>query len=176
MARSKKTQEVLDAALSVRVPVDTAGIGVDIVEIERMTAILDRTPTFCKKYFTEGEFNYCSSKSNPPQHFAARFAAKEAVSKALGCGFSQGVRPIDIEVVNDGSGKPSIKLHAAAKLRAAKIDVEEVAISLSHTHSQAVAFALAITKGAQKIEEERVDPKQELKQKFKEARAILDKI
>jgi holo-[acyl-carrier protein] synthase len=176
LARSKKTQAALDAALSMQVPVDTAGIGVDIVEIDRMNAILERTPTFCKKYFTEGECAYCMSRSNPSQHFAARFAAKEAVSKALGCGFSQGVRPIDVEVVNDGSGKPSVKLYAAARLRASELSVEEVAISLSHTHTQAVAFALAITKGAQKVEEEKIDSKQELRQKFKEARAILDEI
>ncbi|MFR4802503.1 MAG: holo-ACP synthase [Eggerthellaceae bacterium] len=80
----------------------TVGLGVDIVEIARMRRVMERTPSFAAKVFTEGERAYCESKANPTTHYAARFAAKEAVCKALGSGILvDGMRMTDVEVVRD---------------------------------------------------------------------------
>ena len=82
-----------------------AGIGVDIVEIERMRAILERTPRFKQRVFTETEQEYCDKRSNPAASYAACFAAREAVLKALGTGFS-GMGLKDVSVDHDDRGKP----------------------------------------------------------------------
>ena len=71
-----------------------AGIGVDIVEISRMKSILEKTPSFARRVFTEEERAYCDASSRPAAHYASRFASREAVLKALGTGFSQGVGQI----------------------------------------------------------------------------------
>lgn len=93
----------------------SVGLGVDIVEIERMRRILDRTPSFAHKVFTDAEQDYCNRKGNPATHYAARFAAKEAVCKALGTGIlASGIGMRDVEVVRDSHGKPAIALHGAA--------------------------------------------------------------
>ena len=92
-------------------------IGVDIVEIERMRAILERTPRFKTRIFSEDEQTYCNKKARPECHYATRFAAKEAVLKALGTGFSEGIGPRDVEVVITAKGKPQVKLIAALKRR-----------------------------------------------------------
>ena len=86
----------------------SVGLGVDIVEIERMRRILDRTPSFAHKVFTDAEQDYCNRKGNPATHYAARFAAKEAVCKALGTGIlASGIGMRDVEVVRDSHGKPA---------------------------------------------------------------------
>ena len=80
----------------------SVGLGVDIVEIERMRRILDRTPSFAHKVFTDAEQDYCNREGNPATHYAARFAAKEAVCKALGTGIlASGIGMRDVEVVRD---------------------------------------------------------------------------
>ncbi len=95
---------------------DVLGLGVDIIEIDRMKRILERTPSFRIRIFSEGEREYCDSKARPEVHYALRFAAKEAVLKALGIGFT-GVRATDVEVAHDKKGKPIALLHgSAAKL------------------------------------------------------------
>lgn len=153
----------------------TVGLGVDIVEIERMQRILERTPSFARKVFTEDEREYCERKGNPATHYAARFAAKEAVCKALGTGIlSCGIGMQDVEVVRDSRGKPAVKLHGAAAEIAAQQGVIEVPISLSYTHAQAVANAVAITQASQAEREKRRDVKAEMAAKFKEMRGMLD--
>lgn len=151
------------------------GLGVDIVEIERMRRILDRTPSFARKVFTQGEQDYCNAKANPATHYAARFAAKEAVCKALGTGIlARGIGMRDVEVVRDSRGKPAIALHGAAERIAAEQGVIDVPLSLTYTHSVAVANAVAITKESQAERERRRDVKAELTQQFKELRGMLD--
>ena len=83
-----------------------AGIGVDIVEISRMKSILEKTPSFARRVFTEEERAYCDASSRPAAHYASRFASREAVLKALGTGFSQGVGRKDVSVTRDKLGKP----------------------------------------------------------------------
>lgn len=155
---------------------DQVGLGVDIVEIARMKAILSRTPSFAKKVFSEDECAYCDATSSPETHYATRFAAKEAVLKALGTGFSGGIGPRDVEVRRTSKGRPYAVLRGRAKEIAAAMGVRELPISLSYTHVEAVACAMAITEDSVHASEARVDPMAELAQQFKDARALLDDI
>lgn len=155
---------------------DQVGLGVDIVEIARMKAILARTPSFARRVFSEEERAYCDGKATPEIHYATRFAAKEAVLKALGTGFSGGIRPRDVEVRRSSKGRPYAVLHGAAKEVAHARGVRELPISLSYTHTEAVACAMAITEGSVRATQERVDPMADLAQRFKEARGMLDEI
>lgn len=108
------------------------GIGVDIEEIKRFKSLPYKSNRdFYNKIFTDKEIRYCLSKSDPYPHFTARFAAKEAVSKAL----NQSVyRAKSIEISNDKTGKPLLKLHKDPK--------SKILISLSHTKDYAIAFAI----------------------------------
>jgi holo-[acyl-carrier protein] synthase len=151
------------------------GLGVDIVEIDRMAKALERHPRIKERVFSQSERDYCEKRSRPEVHYALRFAAKEAVLKALGTGFS-GMLFRDVEVVREDSGRPVPVLHGAAAARAADLGIIEMHLSLSFTHSTAVASAVAITEGARPRKEERKDPMQELARSFKEARGMLDAI
>ena len=152
---------------------DVAGLGVDIVEIGRMKTILERTPSFRTHVFSEGERAYCDAKAMPEIHYALRFAAKEAVLKALGTGFA-GVAVTDVEVENDEHGRPHALLHGNAERIAKEQGVVEMHISLSYTHEVGVANAVAITEDARPHEEPHPDPIADLDTAFKEARALLD--
>lgn len=154
---------------------DVAGLGVDIVEIERMRAILERTPSFKTRVFSETERAYCDAKAKPEIHYALRFAAKEAVLKALGTGFN-GVRVTDVEVRNDAYGKPVALLSGEAARIAKEQGVVEMHISLSYTHSVGVANAVAVTEENRPRTDEKVDPRAELATAFKEARSLLDEL
>jgi len=108
-------------------------------------------------------------------HYALRFAAKEAVLKALGTGFS-GMRFTDVEVVREQSGRPVPRLSGRAAERAEELGIVEMHLSLSFTHNNAVASAVAITEDSRPRKDERPDPKAELAASFKEARALLDDV
>ena len=150
------------------------GLGIDLVQIERMEQILARTPSFARKVFSEAERAYCDATSSPATHYATRFAAKEAVLKALGTGFSFGIHPRDIEVVRHPTGRPTAKLSRHAEEIAKELHVVELPISLSYTHTEAVACAMAITEDSVRARLERVDPMEELSKQFKELRGMLD--
>jgi holo-[acyl-carrier protein] synthase len=120
------------------------GIGVDAIEIDRFAASLDRRPRLAERCFTEAEAAYCRSRAAPAQHFAARFAAKEAVGKALGIGMT---RWREVEVVR-GRGAPGVRLHGRYAARAEALGVAEVALSL--THSRTMAIAVAVATGAER--------------------------
>ena len=150
-----------------------AGVGVDIIEIERMEQILRRSPAFVRKVFTEEERLYCETTGRPAAHYAARFAAREAVLKALGTGFSQGVRPDDVAVHLDAKGRPQAALKGRAKELAEAAGVQEVALSLSFNHDSAIANAVAVTPEARPKAEAAKDARAELAKSFKEARAII---
>lgn len=151
------------------------GLGVDIVEIDRMKAAMIRTPRLKERIFSADERWYCEHKARPEVHYALRFAAKEAVLKALGTGFS-GMRFCDVEVVREGTGRPVPRLSGRAAERAEELGVIEMHLSLSFTHTTAVASAVAITADARPPKEERIDPRAQLAADFKEARALLDDI
>ena len=152
------------------------GLGVDIVEIERMRRILGRSPAFAERVFSQAERAYCDSKANAATHYALRFAAKEAVVKALGTGFSDGIWVRDIEVERAKSGKPSVRLSGRALEVARDQGVRDISISLSYTHTDAVACAMAITEASVKASEKRKDPMEELTKQFKEMRGMLDEL
>ena len=116
------------------------GIGVDIVETARIDRSLERFgQRFLHRVFTAGEIEYCHSMKYPARHFAARFAAKEAVSKAFGTGIGKAMGWRDIDVHRQGSGQPFVVLEGGAKELAATRGVSTVWISLSHTEHHAVA-------------------------------------
>ncbi|MBP5313761.1 MAG: holo-ACP synthase [Eggerthellaceae bacterium] len=164
----------IDPRTLAQAPTDTVGLGVDIVEIDRMKAIIERTPSFVEKVFSEEERAYCSSRQNPAAHFASRFAAKEAVVKALGIGFSEGVGVRDIEVKLTSKGRPYPVLTGKAKQIATDMGVLETHLSLSYSRSEAVACALIVTRDSLAAQLSRIDPTEQLAKQFKEARALLD--
>lgn len=159
-----------------RNPYEGVGLGVDLVSIERVAAVITRSPAFVKRVYTEAEREYCNATAQPHIHFATRFAAKEAVVKALGCGFSGGIRPCHVEVVRSSKGAPRIVLHGPARVAADEQRVIDIPVSLSYTHADAVACALVITAQSVEAETQRRDPKQELAQQFKDARSLLDEL
>jgi holo-[acyl-carrier protein] synthase len=117
--------------------------GIDLVEVERIEGAIARFgERFLARVFTVGELEYCRGR---PLELAARFAAKEAASKALGVGVQhhEGVCWREIEVISDVRGKPSLKLAGRAAQRAEGIGVRSFALSLSHTHEYAIALVIA---------------------------------
>lgn len=117
-------------------------IGIDIVDIDRIKEVADRTPRFLQRVFTPGELAYCLGKKNPYPSLAARFAAKEALRK-LHPYFVKGVKFQEVEVKNAEDGRPEIILHGNALLLQEKAGIESIALSLSHSRNQAVAALIA---------------------------------
>ena len=118
------------------------GLGVDICEIARMERALARHPTMRDRVFTPEEIVYCDSKARPAESYAGRFAAREAVIKALG-GY-RGKRWQDISVTRAPSGAPAIRLEGNAQRRADQLGISEVLITFTHERANAVAFAVAV--------------------------------
>ncbi|UDY33853.1 holo-ACP synthase [Dermatobacter hominis] len=120
------------------------GVGTDLVEVPRLRAALERTPALLHRLFTPGEQSRCQRHEDPLPHLAARFAAKEAVMKALGKGMSA-MAFTDIEVTSDGSGAPGVRLSGRARRVADERGVATVLVSLTHTGDLAQAHAVATT-------------------------------
>jgi holo-[acyl-carrier protein] synthase len=117
------------------------GLGIDIIEIARVKKSIDRFgDKFLEKVFTEGEINYCNAKFNKYQHYAARFAAKEAVYKALASGWKEGLRWKDIEILNDTSGMPSV--NPSGKLKSFLSTDAQLRISISHSDNYVTSVAI----------------------------------
>lgn len=122
------------------------GVGVDIVEVPRIKDAVSRwKDAFLKRIFTENEIQYSKSKKFAYQHLAARFAAKEAVLKAIGDASIQRIEWHNVEVLNDEFGKPYIHLSGEAKKIKEKKMITDILISMSHTHKHAVANAILIS-------------------------------
>lgn len=117
------------------------GLGVDLVDVPRVRALLERHgDRFKERTFTTGEIAYCDGCADPAIHYAARFAAKEAAAKALGTGlWAEGVDWKDFEVTRAASGRPGLLLHHAAAAHAAALGVRATHLSLSHTRELAIA-------------------------------------
>ncbi|MBC8358101.1 MAG: holo-ACP synthase [Candidatus Aminicenantes bacterium] len=109
------------------------GIGIDIIEVERVRKLVEKNPRFLQRIFTTQEINYCQKKRNKHQHLAARFSAKEAFFKAIGRRISW----TDIELINLPSGKPQLKIKSKEKFPFKKIHV-----SISHLAEYAVAMVI----------------------------------
>ncbi len=117
-----------------------AGSGIDLIEISRIQRSMDRYGgRFLDRVYLEAEQAYCRRKRNAAESFAARFAAKEAAAKALGTGISFGVNWLEIEVVREPGGKPSLRFHGRAAQIAGRLGVVRSALSLTHTAELAMA-------------------------------------
>lgn len=118
------------------------GIGIDIVEVQRLERALERTARLKGRLFTEQEIIQCRDKPVPAQSLAARFAAKEAIFKTLGSGWELGWS--SIEVVSNALGQPQVFLTGRAAAKAAELGVSEIKVSLTHSKQYAAAVAVAV--------------------------------
>jgi holo-[acyl-carrier protein] synthase len=116
-------------------------IGVDLIEIDRVRRALERYPSFRERCFTEEERAYCDSRPNPAQHYAARFAGKEAVGKALGFGVARAFAWREVEIA--GWPKPAVRLFGRVAERARQVGAVE--LDLSMTHSRELAAAVCVS-------------------------------
>lgn len=121
------------------------GIGIDLIEVDRIKRVCDKWGSrFTSRIFTKKELDYCNSKRNRYQSLAGRFAAKEALFKALGTGLNFGMRWKEIEVVNDKLGKPSIVLSGEVASFTDRLGIKEALVSMSHTKQFAVAQVIFV--------------------------------
>lgn len=119
------------------------GSGIDLTEIPRIQHSMDRFGArFLNRVYTAAEQAYCLRKKQAAESFAARFAAKEAGAKALGTGISHGVSWLEIEVVREPSGRPTLRFHGRAAERAERMGVRHSALSLTHTSTLAMASVM----------------------------------
>jgi len=123
---------------------DLAGVGVDLIDVARLRALLERRPAAEERLFTRAERDYCRGFSDPAPRLAARFAVKEAVGKALGTGV---IAFQEIEVEGGGRQRPQVRLHGATAAAARRLGIQRVEVSLSHTAAQAAAVAAAVKEG-----------------------------
>jgi holo-[acyl-carrier protein] synthase len=115
------------------------GTGVDIAEVARIrSAIEKRGEAFLRRIYTPGEIAYCERFKNKFERYAGRFAVKEAAMKALGTGWSHGVRWVDLEVIREKSGRPTLAIRGEAGKIAARLGVKNIAVSITHTADQAL--------------------------------------
>jgi len=116
------------------------GLGIDIVEVDRIEQAIQRYgQRFLQRVFTAAEIDYCQSKANAFERFAGRFAAKEAAMKAIGTGWTRGVRWRDFEVVREPSGRPILRLSGVAADVAERLGATRALVSITHTAAQAMA-------------------------------------
>ncbi len=122
------------------------GMGIDVAEVGRIKAVIEaQTERFLRRVFTLDEVAYCEQFKNKYERYAGRFAAKEAAMKALGTGWSRGVRWVDVEIVRKRGERPVLALKGEAKNIAEKLGVKNIAVSITHTAEQ--AFAQVIFEG-----------------------------
>jgi len=116
------------------------GIGIDVAEVKRIRAVIEsQGERFLRRVFTQDEVAYCEQFKNKYERYAGRFAAKEAAMKALGTGWSRGVRWVDVEVVRQRGGRPTVSLKGEAKKIADGLGVKNIVLSITHTVEQAIA-------------------------------------
>ncbi|MHC1706700.1 MAG: holo-ACP synthase [Bacteroidales bacterium] len=121
------------------------GIGTDIIEVSRVGGLITRGDNFKEGVFTPGEIEYCESKRHKNQHYAARFAAKEAFLKALGTGWAFGISFIQVDVFNDELGKPEIRLKGKAEEYVKEKGINKIYVSITHLKDYAVAMVVLET-------------------------------
>ena len=121
------------------------GIGTDIIEVARIGEMIEKhDELFLRRVYTPLEIEYCGGRKSALQHYAGRWAAKEAALKALGTGWSRGIKWTDMEVSNLMGGKPELRIHGVASDIAEEMGIHEMQISISHCQSYAVAYVIAI--------------------------------
>ena len=126
-------------------PLRTISIGTDIIECVRIAQMIEKHgELFLTRVFTKREILYCSSRRSSTQHYAGRWAAKEAALKALGTGWARGVHWTDIEIQNEAGGKPTIVLANRAGEIAISLGIQQMLISISHCRNYAIAYVNAV--------------------------------
>lgn len=121
------------------------GLGTDIVEIDRIASMIERHgEAFVHRVFTPAERAYCGAKRHAAQHYAGRWAAKEAAMKALGTGFVPGVGWHDFEILPEPSGAPKLTLSGGAAEKAKSLGIDEMLVTMSHCKAYATATAIAV--------------------------------
>lgn len=124
---------------------DILGIGTDIVECARILRMIERYgEVFLRRIYTDREIAYCQGKKRATEHFAARWAAKEAIFKCLGTGLRKGMNWTDLEIRNDDLGKPRVMVGGKAKEVMQQARVADILLSVSHCRAYATACALAV--------------------------------
>jgi holo-[acyl-carrier protein] synthase len=124
---------------------EIVGIGTDIVECLRIARMIEQHgELFLERVYTEREIRYCRGRKNSTEHFAGRWAAKEAILKCLGTGWRRGLGWTDIEVRNDPNGRPHVLMCGAAKEAAQGLHISDVLLSISHCRAYATAYAIAV--------------------------------
>lgn len=119
-----------------------AGLGIDIVDVERIAEKLRKGDAFRDLVFSANEIAYAESKTNKYEHYAARFAAKEAFFKALGTGWINGTQFNEVEIVNDELGKPNIVLLGETKITIGALQITNILVSLTHIKTAASAVVI----------------------------------
>jgi holo-[acyl-carrier protein] synthase len=118
------------------------GIGIDMIEVERIAAKISKEAGFRELVFSKTEIGYCEAKTNKFEHYAARFAAKEAFLKAAGTGWSDGIAFHEIEISNDDHGKPELNLLGGTASIILSLQIKKIYVSLSHLRSIASAVVV----------------------------------
>ena len=134
--------------------ISIVGIGTDIIECLRIAQMIERHgELFIGRVYTPHEIQYCQSRKQATQHFAGRWAAKEAVLKAMGTGWRRGISWRDVEIRNELGGKPIVSLRGGARDVVEKLGIGQMLVSISHCRSHATAYAIAIGSDKQPVEE-----------------------
>lgn len=121
------------------------GIGTDIIECPRIGMMIEQHgELFLRRVYTDREIRYCQGRKHAMEHFAGRWAAKEAILKAIGSGWSRGIAWTDVEVRNQPGGQPKVLVCGGAKEIAAQRGIADIMISISHCRTYATAYALAL--------------------------------
>lgn len=119
-------------------------VGTDITEVGRIQELMERHPEFAATVFTPAEIAYCDGRRHAGQHYAARFAVKESVMKAVGRGWLQGLEWTDIEVCRRASGRPYIQARGSLRAAMQQLGIGGFAVSLSHCRTHATAVVIAV--------------------------------
>ncbi len=128
-------------------PSNIIGIGTDITECLRIARMIEHHgELFIDRVYTPDEIKYCQSRKQATQHFTGRWAAKEAILKALGTGWRRGISWRDMEIRNEPGGKPTVAVRGGVKDVVEQLGIAEIQVSISHCRSHATAFAIAIGK------------------------------
>ncbi len=137
---------------------NVVGIGIDIVECDRIANMIEKhEEIFINRVFTPYEIEYCSVRKAAAQHYAGRWAAKEAILKSMGTGWAKGIRWIDLEIQTLPGGQPVVHINGKAKEICQSRGISEILISISHCHAYATAFATALGQRQQPLPNEPID-------------------
>jgi holo-[acyl-carrier protein] synthase len=121
----------------------TSGVGIDMIEVARVAEKINKESGFRELVFSKTEIAYCESKKNKFEHYAARFAAKEAFFKALGTGWAENTLFSEVEIINDKDGKPEVTLSGSTLETISSMGIKKILVSLSHIKTIASAVVIA---------------------------------